>query len=59
MDRNSDKQPHLRLAFVGWGAIARRVVQLISERGSNTILLGVGTRTAPAGQPRCRLTSVG
>ncbi len=41
--------PPLRLAFIGWGAIARRVVQLLDERGSNVVLAGVGTRTEPAG----------
>ena len=46
---NSKRAP-LRLAFVGWGAIASRVAQLLVERHSNVELIGVGTRTGPVGE---------
>ncbi|MCJ2034139.1 aspartate dehydrogenase [Methylobacterium sp. J-068] len=39
----------LRIAMVGWGAIARRVVQLLDERSRPIVLVGVGTRTQPEG----------
>ncbi|HEX8417209.1 MAG TPA: aspartate dehydrogenase [Methylobacterium sp.] len=38
----------LRIAFVGWGAIARRVIELLDARCSDIVLLGVGMRTKPA-----------
>jgi aspartate dehydrogenase len=47
--QNSKRAP-LRLAFVGWGAIASRVAQLLVERHSNVELIGVGTRTEPVGE---------
>lgn len=37
----------LRIAFVGWGAIARRAAELLVSRGSNVAVVGVGTRRAP------------
>jgi aspartate dehydrogenase len=46
---NSKRAP-LRLAFVGLGAIASRVAQLLVERHSNVELIGVGTRTEPVGE---------
>jgi aspartate dehydrogenase len=36
----------LRLAFIGWGAIARRVTGLLQERNANTTVVGVATRNA-------------
>lgn len=48
--RNGRRRAPLRLAIVGWGAIARRVVQLLDERKSNVTLLGIGTRTMPEGE---------
>jgi len=39
----------LRIAMVGWGAIARRVMQLLGERRRPIVLVGVGTRTRPEG----------
>ncbi|WP_315834787.1 aspartate dehydrogenase [Bradyrhizobium prioriisuperbiae] len=41
------KKP-LRLAFVGWGAIARRVADLLTARNDNIVLAGIATRSAPA-----------
>lgn len=37
-----------RIVFVGWGAIASRVAQLLHERGSRIELVGIATRTRPA-----------
>lgn len=45
----SGSRPPLRLAFVGWGAIARRTIQLLAARASDVVLVGVGTREKPAG----------
>jgi aspartate dehydrogenase len=47
---NRRGRPPLRLAIVGWGAIARRVVQLLDERKTNVDLLGIGTRTMLEGE---------
>ena len=47
---NGRRQAPLRLAIVGWGAIARRVVQLLGERKTNVDLLGIATRTMPEGK---------
>jgi aspartate dehydrogenase len=41
------KKP-LRLVFVGWGAIARRVADLLTARKNNIVLAGIVTRRAPA-----------
>ena len=46
---NGRRRPPLRLVIVGWGAIARRVVQLLDERKTNVDLLGVATRAMPKG----------
>lgn len=40
----------LRIAFVGWGAIARRTIQLLEARASDVVLVGVGTREKPTGE---------
>lgn len=45
----NSRRPPLRIAFVGWGAIASRVAQLLGERHSNVELIGVATRTEPVG----------
>jgi len=37
----------LRIAFVGWGAIARRVAGVLQARNDNIVLAGIGTRRAP------------
>lgn len=37
----------LRVAFVGWGAIARRVGALLMARNDTIVLAGVATRTPP------------
>jgi aspartate dehydrogenase len=42
----SGRKP-LRLAFVGWGAIARRVAGLLQERNDNIAVVGIATRNAP------------
>lgn len=41
------KKP-LRVAFVGWGAIARRVVDLVASRNDDIVVAGVATRRAPS-----------
>jgi aspartate dehydrogenase len=38
----------LRIAFVGWGAIARRAAGLLAARNDNIVLAGIATRRAPA-----------
>jgi aspartate dehydrogenase len=38
----------LRIAIVGWGAIARRVAGLLTARNDNIVLAGIATRRAPA-----------
>lgn len=42
----------LRIAFVGWGAIARRTADLLSARAANVMLQGVATRRFPDGKDR-------
>lgn len=42
----------LRIAFVGWGAIARRTSALLAARAANVELHGVGTRKRPLGEDR-------
>lgn len=42
----SGRKP-LRLAFVGWGTIARRVVGLLRERNDHIAVVGIATRNAP------------
>ncbi|MHC2017575.1 aspartate dehydrogenase [Methylobacterium sp. CM6247] len=42
-----DRRRPLRIALVGWGAIARRVTHLLDARGSDVVLAGVGTRVRP------------
>src|SRR5438128_294657 len=37
----------LRLAFIGWGAIARRVAGLLQERNNSIAVVGIATRNAP------------
>lgn len=42
----SGRKP-LRLAIVGWGAIARRVADLLGQRNDNIMVVGIATRNAP------------
>jgi len=46
----NSRRPPLRIAFVGWGAIASRVAQLLADRHSRVDLIGVGTRKEPVGE---------
>jgi len=41
----------LRLVLVGWGAIGRRVVQLLAERDAGIVLAGIAARTRPVELP--------
>jgi len=45
---NVAKRKALRVAFVGWGAIARRVAALLKARNASIVLAGVATRGTPA-----------
>jgi aspartate dehydrogenase len=47
MTQAGSGQKPLRLAFIGWGAIARRVAALLQERNGNVAVVGIGTRNAP------------
>ncbi|MGO4715614.1 aspartate dehydrogenase [Bradyrhizobium sp. 2TAF24] len=38
----------MRIAFVGWGAIARRVAELLTTRNDDIAIAGIATRQAPA-----------
>ena len=48
--KRSSKRAPLRIAFVGWGTIATRTAELLENRNSAVELIGVGTRTIPAGK---------
>ncbi|MEW6644095.1 MAG: aspartate dehydrogenase [Pseudomonadota bacterium] len=45
---NGVKKKPLRIAFVGWGAIARRAADLLAARNDDILVAGVATRRAPA-----------
>ena len=38
----------LRLALIGWGAINRRVAELLAERGGDIVIVAVAVRNAAA-----------
>lgn len=40
-------EKQLRIAFVGWGAIARRVSDLLQARNNTISVIGIATRKAP------------
>jgi hypothetical protein len=46
MTRGGSRRKALRLAFVGWGAIARRAAGLLLERNSNITVVGVATKSS-------------
>ncbi len=41
------RRNQLRLAFIGWGAIAQRAAELLAQRSSHIVVVGVATRRAP------------
>jgi len=45
---STTRRKPLRLAFVGWGAIARRGAELLTTRNDDIVVAGVATRRAPA-----------
>lgn len=47
-----DLRRPIRIAFVGWGAIARRAADLLAARSPNIVLSAIATRTLPEGAPR-------
>jgi aspartate dehydrogenase len=47
MTHGGSRRKPLRLAFVGWGAIARRAADLLQERNDNIAVVGIATRHAP------------
>ena len=47
MTHEQSRRKSLRLAFVGWGAIARRVAGLLQARNTDITVVGVATRNPP------------
>jgi aspartate dehydrogenase len=47
MTQVGTRRKPLRIAFIGWGAIARRVAGLLQERNDNIAVVGIATRNAP------------
>lgn len=41
----SERKNQMRIAIVGWGAIAQRVVELLLDRNENIVVAGIAART--------------